>query len=221
MIRNNLLIKQRIESHIISRENCWITNHKIDVNGRPRISVDGKSYILARVVYKLYKGDFPNNLFVCHTCDNPLCINPEHLYIGDNAEKGHNTKKRNRQAKGSTIGSAKLNETQVLKVKQLLVEGKLSLRQIGQMFGVSATTISLINNGKSWTHVEGIGATIDESRSGKSFKLNEGKVKQIKKLIAEGMSLTRIGNLFGVSVSTISEIKHNKAWIHVTLDENN
>lgn len=217
MTRSDSLIKQRIESHITSKKDCWITDHKIDVNGRPRIFFDGKSYILARIVYELYKGDFPKNLFVCHTCDNPLCINPEHLYIGDNAENGRNRKRRNRQAKGSKIGQSKLNETQVLEIKQLLIEGKLSLRQIGNRFGVSATTITLINNGKSWTHVEGIGATIDINRSGKSFKLNEEKVKQIKKLIAEGMGITRISNLFGVSPSTISEIKHNKAWVHVTL----
>jgi predicted DNA-binding protein YlxM (UPF0122 family) len=212
-------IKKRIESHIVSKEDCWITDYKIDTNGRPRISLNSKQFILARVVYEVYKEDFSKNLFVCHTCDNPLCINPEHLYLGDNTEKALNQTRRNKQAKGSGISSSKLNEAQVAEIKELLIEEKLSLREIAEKFNVSATAIHFIKHGKSWTHVEGIDKiTVKQNISYK--RLSEEEVTSIRRLIAEGKSLTEISNLFNVNVSTVSKIKSNKTWNHLAVIDN-
>jgi IS30 family transposase len=212
---NKLQIKERIESHIVSKNGCWLTDVKIDVNGRPRLSFNNKSLIFARVVYEVYKGDFPKNLFICHTCDNPLCVNPDHLYVGTSTDNGRNKKRRNRQAKGSKIGMSKLTEDQVTKIKELLLEGQLSFRQIAEMFGVTSGTIGVINKGKSWNHVNVSNSTIVSDRSKKNFKLDEEKVRRIKELINEGMSSTQISKQFGVSGSAISEIKNNKSWTHV------
>jgi hypothetical protein len=160
MTAHGLTIKERIQAHIISKDGCWITNYRIDSKGRPQITINGKSFTLTRVVYELYKEDSPKNLFVCHSCANLLCINPDHLYTGTSAENGRNLKRRNLQPKGSRAGNSKLNETQVMKIRDLLIQGKLTFGQIGEMFGVSFQNIRSINDGRTWTHVEGIGSKI-------------------------------------------------------------
>jgi hypothetical protein len=81
MTTPKLTVKERIESHIISRDNCWITDYKTDSHGRPRIMIDKKSCKLARVVYEIYKDDILGDQLVCHRCDNLLCINPDQKYV--------------------------------------------------------------------------------------------------------------------------------------------
>jgi DNA-binding XRE family transcriptional regulator len=197
MATSKLTIKERIESHIISKDNCWITDYKPDFAGRPRIMIDGKFCILARVVYKIYKDDLPRNRFVCHRCDNLLCINPDHLYLGKN--------RRNQTTNSATSGS-KLSEVEVKQIRGLLVEGKLTFKQIAKMFGVSCQTIRLINNGESWTQVEGIGLKIKTKRTG-SIKLDNTKVAEIRDLLAkEKFTMKQIGEIFNVSPQTIGLI---------------
>lgn len=215
MAKHNLSIKERIESHIVCKNNCWTTDYKIH-NGRPTIGINGKNFVLSRIVYEIYKGISPNNLFVCHTCDNPLCINPDHLFLGTPADNTLDCKRKNRLAKGSHHGRAKLTETQVIEIRNLLLQKTLTIRQISKIFDVSSSTISSINVGKHWTHVEGIGSKL-ESRHTRA-KLNDANVKQIKQLLAEGMSLRKIAKQFGVVPQTISDINHNKSWTHVKLE---
>lgn len=206
MTTHGLTIKERIQAHIISKDGCWITNYKIDHAGRPSIVINKKTCILARVVYEIYKDDFLGNQSVCHRCDNLLCVNPEHLYIGKN---------RRNQTTNSSKSGAKLNEVEVRQIRDLLTEGKLTLKQIGNMFGVSYQMIRLINNGEAWTHIEGIGSKIRTRKTG-NVKLNETQVMKIRDCLVEGrLTFNQIGEMFGVSHWTIRLIDKGKIWTHV------
>jgi DNA-binding CsgD family transcriptional regulator len=212
MTTRGLTIKQRIEVHIISRDGCWITDYK-GGKTRPKIIINGKSHQLARAAYEAYKGVILENMCVCHSCDNGLCVNPEHLFLGTHAENMLDRDTKNRQAKGSGVGVSKLTESQVEEIRDLLAEGKLTTRQIADKFGVFSSTISMINKGERWNHVEGIGDKINPKRT--NAKLQKAQVKQIKKLLAEGMSTAKIGELFGVGKSTITAINQNRSWTHI------
>ena len=201
-----LTIKERIESHIISRDNCWITDYTIDVAGRPRIVINKKNWILARVVYELYKNDLLGNRSVCHRCDNLLCVNPDHLYIGKN--------RRNETTNSSKSGS-KLNEFEVREIRDLLVEGKLTFKQIAVMFDISFQMVRVINDGEAWTQIEGIGSKIRTRQKG-NVKLDETQVMIIRDLLVEGkLTFNQIGEMFGVSHWTIRHIDNGKIWTHV------
>lgn len=213
---NILSIKERIESRIISKDNCWMTDHH-KTDNRPALSINSKSYLIARLVYEIYRGVAPGDLFVCHTCDNKYCVNPDHLFLGTHAENMLDRSKKGRQAKGSHHGQAKLTESQVIEIRDLLLQKKLTLRQISEMFCVSSMAISDINIGRRWLHVEGIGGRLNSMRP--NLKLNSDKVKQIKQLLAKGMSFRKIGKQFGVNHKTISSISRNQTWIHVKLEQ--
>lgn len=159
MPRKTLL--ERIEAHIIYKKDCWLTDLASQHNsGYPKISVNGKGKYMSRVMYEIYKGEIPEGMLVCHKCDNPGCVNPQHLFLGtckdnltDMANKGRSTKGKNCANKGSKNGFAILNEIKVMEIKRLLAETNLTRREIAAMFGVHISTITSIKIGQSWKHI--------------------------------------------------------------------
>ena len=75
--------RRRNIQYTIDENNCWVcTSHTKDLCGYPLMYIDGKLQTLSRYIYRTYKGEIPEGMYVLHTCDNPNCINPEHLYLG-------------------------------------------------------------------------------------------------------------------------------------------
>lgn len=120
------------------------------------------------VANHLATGVWPVGFCICHTCDNPICCNPAHLFIGtdkvnmqDKVSKGrhptgdrHWTKlKPHLTRRGESVNTAKLNPDRVREVRLLLAAKELSQQQIADRFGVSQVAISCIDKKKTWKHV--------------------------------------------------------------------
>jgi HNH endonuclease len=101
-----------------------------------------------RVAYELFKGPIPEGLFVCHHCDNPSCVNPEHLYAGTAKDNRRDTIVRNRAnpQRGEGRYNARLTEDAVrdIRSKQMLQ------REYAAKYGVGQTMISAIQRGVRW-----------------------------------------------------------------------
>lgn len=116
-----------------------------------RIFYNGKSHLAHRVAWEITYGEIPENLVVCHHCDNPKCVNPKHLFIGTQTDNvaDRERKGRNIVQKGEKCGTAKLTEEQV---KEIL-KSKLSLTKCAKLYGVTPQAISMIRNRKNWAHI--------------------------------------------------------------------
>ncbi len=93
---------------------------------------------------------------VLHSCDNPGCVNPRHLFLGTQAENMNDCffKGRMPSRQGSQNSSAKLTEPQVLTIKAALIAGKRGiLSRLAREYGVTPTLIRYIKMGKIWGHV--------------------------------------------------------------------
>ncbi len=89
---------------------------------------------------------------VLHSCDNPPCVNPAHLRPGTDGTNMADAIERDRLPRGSERPNARLTEPQVVTIKVLLADGGMH-KDIARRFGVHRSTITMINTGKTWTHV--------------------------------------------------------------------
>jgi len=91
----------------------------------------------------------------CHTCDNPKCVNPNHLYLGDNRQNFQDAIDRGRSVhvNGEKHGRCKLTEEQVIKIK-LYIYRNIPYRKIAEMFGISDGHVGDIAKGRRWAHLK-------------------------------------------------------------------
>lgn len=120
---------------------------------------NGQKYFAHRVAFELHNGPIPKaenprDASICHTCDNPLCCNPAHLFLGTQTENNLDmvAKGRHADVRGSKNPSSKLTEDNVGEIRELHAEG-MSGAAIARRFGVSKELIYGIVQRKSWTHV--------------------------------------------------------------------
>lgn len=106
-----------------------------------------------RAAYTAWVGDIPAGLVVCHYCDNPPCINPRHLFLGDRLENSHDAVKKRRVANGERKASqVKLSDAQVREVRLRYRAGGITQRALAEEYGVSQQLIGLIATGRRRAH---------------------------------------------------------------------
>lgn len=101
----------------------------------------------------IHKGSIPFGLSVLHSCDNKICTNPDHLFLGTNEDNVNDMLYKKRNPIGSKVGTAKLDESKVSFIKRSISSG-ISLQELAKKFDVTYQAIALIKNGKNWKHVE-------------------------------------------------------------------
>jgi len=128
---------------------CWLWKSSINQNGYGVFGVGGKVLTASRVAYELYIGQIPTDKLVRHKCDNPPCVNPNHLELGTNLDNSGDMVNRERVARGESSGLSKISETDVRNIIRLRSEG-ITQQAVGDMFGLSRSQISNIERGISW-----------------------------------------------------------------------
>lgn len=134
-------------------DECWPWKGSFYGSGYGRLIVAGISLAAHRVSYRIAGGVDPGDMYVCHSCDNPRCCNPAHLFASDHAGNMADRAQKGRTYWGSRSGAdnpaAKLTPEAVAAVRRAILEG-IKLDQIARDFGVSISAISLIKRGKTW-----------------------------------------------------------------------
>lgn len=140
-------------SYVKKTNKCWEWQGSIGLNGYGSFSYQYKQYSAHRTAYKLYKGEIPKGLFVCHTCDNRRCVNPKHLFLGTIQENVADMVAKGRSAKGEKHSQSKLTEPDILKIREIKKEKSLSNSKIAELFNVHRTCIDKIIRKKHWVHI--------------------------------------------------------------------
>lgn len=121
--------------------------------GYGRFKAVGGKVIASRVAYALVKGAIPLGLCVCHSCDNPACCNPAHLFLGSHGENARDRDAKGRQASGERCALSKLKDADVRWARWEREHNGTSYAAIARKLGVTAPNVSAICTGKTWKHV--------------------------------------------------------------------
>lgn len=125
----------------VDARGCWIPKiASVNDGGYPVIYREGKKLKLSRVMYEAKFGPIPEGMVVRHRCDNPRCINPDHLEIGTQADNMADKIERGRQPSGSAHHNAILSDTDRIEAKRLRESG-MTILAIAEKFGVSYSVI--------------------------------------------------------------------------------
>lgn len=143
----------------IDENNCHnCISHKKTKCGYIRVNRKRKSLLLHRIVYSenyLNGEDIPNGLLVRHKCDNPACINPEHLELGTKKDNSDDKMKRGRFRNGADMHNGENHANSILteqQVKEIFVSNEKRI-ELSKKYGVHKEHIGKIQRGKAWVRI--------------------------------------------------------------------
>jgi hypothetical protein len=133
-------------------DECWPWLASTKQGGYGKLAGgDGRILLAHRVAYQLAVGTIPAGLVVCHRCDNPGCVNPNHLFLGSQADnlRDMHAKGRGNPPRGNLHPKARLTDAIVLAIRN----DTRSHRQLARVYGIGKSTVGMIKAGVTWKHL--------------------------------------------------------------------
>jgi hypothetical protein len=147
----------RLWTRVRVSSGCWEWQGPRNLKGYGSIGVWGKGSTMPahRAAWILTNGFIPAGLHVLHRCDNPPCCNPDHLFLGTNADNVADKMVKGRQPSiaGERNPRARLTLRQVVALRSKYAEGGVSQSALAREYGVSVSAIGFAITGRSWAHV--------------------------------------------------------------------
>jgi hypothetical protein len=147
-------VSDKLAAHTITDAGCWEYQGYKCPMGYGKFRIDKRTYRAHRVSYAYHAGIEPGELLVCHKCDNPCCINPDHLFLGTDKDNARDKAMKGRCApqNGEHNPRALINKPLVLDIVYRIQAGHTNKR-IAESLPISHSQVSMIRLGKSWREV--------------------------------------------------------------------
>jgi hypothetical protein len=137
----------------VTPEGCWNFTGNI-TDGRGRVSIDGRSYYAYRISYTAHVGAIPPGLLICHHCDNPQCINPDHLYAGTSWDNSRDCRERGRLVTPKVAGGAEhhaagLTDAQADELVRRYAAGEATQAELAMEYGIAQSSVGRVIRGET------------------------------------------------------------------------
>lgn len=129
---------------------CWLWAGATTTAGYGQFSA-GRPVLAHRYSYAFYRGEIPSGYCVCHKCDVPECVNPDHLFTGTHKENAWDKVKKGRAKGNSGVGNhlSVLDDERADWARKAIAYG-MGYQHVADVFGVAASTIRKIVTGETW-----------------------------------------------------------------------
>jgi len=125
-------------------DDCWEWNGSRERFGYGQKKIKGRMYITHRLAYAWVNGPIPDGMCVLHSCDNPPCCNPNHLFLGTQQDNVRDRCKKNRTPRGEAHYMAKLSDLEVEEIRRL----DLPHKEIAKLYGIGSPYVSTLKSMK-------------------------------------------------------------------------
>lgn len=141
-------------ANVEKSEDCWLWTGSQVAAGYGVLPIDGKLYFAHRLSYVLANGEIPHGMLVCHSCDNRLCVNPDHLWLGTQLENMRDKARKGRAGNtnpkfGEQHHFSKVTEDDVRAIRA----SNESQKVLAERFNISKSAVSAIKIRKTWKHL--------------------------------------------------------------------
>lgn len=158
-------ISVRFWSKVDMSGECWNWTGHTNNMGYGMLWTTARKQLAHRISWEMHNGSIPDGLYVCHRCDNPLCVRPAHLFLGTPADNSRDMAHKGRSAlvdrdgihrhpehrpRGENHYIAKLNWDQVRDIRRRFASGEQSCTELGNEYGVSRACIRAVVSRKTW-----------------------------------------------------------------------
>ena len=137
--------------------NCWKWGGTIMVNGYGTLTIRPNKYYAHRASWMINRGPIPDGLHVLHKCDNPPCVNPEHLFLGTQRDNNNDKIRKGRARGGSMKGEShplvKMTNGKIKEIRARYKAGGITQGDLASQYGMSQPGVSAIITGRLWKHV--------------------------------------------------------------------
>ena len=135
---------------------CWTWQGNLDSHGYASCHFDGRKRQAYRVMWELVCGPIPDGLCVCHSCDNPKGVNPDHLWLGTRSQNTLDRVHKGRCSgpRGIEQHDAKLTPESVTALRKQYAKGGVTQRELARKYGMSQAAVARAILGQTWRHIE-------------------------------------------------------------------
>jgi hypothetical protein len=144
----------RFFAKVNKTDSCWLWTGCRTAGKYGYFSL-GKLMPAHRASWLIHNGPIPEGQCVCHRCDNPICVNPAHLFLGTHKTNAEDRNGKRREARGERHGLAKLTEEDVRQIRALVDPNRYhnGSSTVARQFGIDRLTVNAIVHRKTWTHI--------------------------------------------------------------------
>jgi len=221
-IKNTIITQDDIEKfynriNIITEGehiNCWEIDFYKNASGYPIFHVKQVPVSANRFMYLIHHQDENiENKLVCHTCDHPWCVNPDHLFTGTHQDNANDKVNKGRQARGETFNVSKLKDVDIINMLEEIKAGKYkTVTEISDYYPIKNSEVNQIIKGGCWKHITKNYdlVKIRNMISKDNYKLTKEDIIDIKDRLNNGESYCSISKRYNITRQFVSGIKLGK-----------